>query len=66
MAQKNLSFKKGTTARAARGKVAEELKGKGDPPDKAFAIATAITQRTKTPAATKRLAKHGLRTAKKG
>ena len=58
---KKLSFKSGTEARKVRGKLAEELKEKGDDSESAFAKATAITKRVKTPAARKRLGKHGLK-----
>ena len=60
-----LSFKKGTLARKVRSRIAEEFKAEGDDTESAFAKATAITQRVKTPAARKRLGKHGL-TKKKG
>lgn len=44
MARK-LSFKKGTGARKARGKLAEKLKREGKSDSSAFAIATAATKR---------------------
>lgn len=61
---KKKSFKAGTPARKARSKAAEALKERGVPASAAFAQATAIVKRTKTPAATKRLAKHGLEQGK--
>lgn len=40
-----MSFKLGTKARKARGRVAERLKERGMSADRAFAIATASTKR---------------------
>lgn len=59
MARK-VSFKTGTAARRARGKVAEQLKRRGMPKSRAFALATYIAKRSK-PAGRKRLARRGLR-----
>ena len=42
---KKPSFTKGTAARKARGKIAEDLKTGGASTDSAFAQATAITKR---------------------
>ena len=56
---KKLSFKEGTQARAARGKVAEDLKGEGRSADSAFAIATTIAKRA-APEGRGRLARRGL------
>jgi len=64
MARK-LSFKQGTIARKARGKLAENLKSQGVEPDSAFAQATAITKRASS-SGQKRLAKHGISKKKKG
>lgn len=55
---KKPSFKKGTTAREARGKIAEDLKATGTPTASAFAQATAITQRASR-SGRKKLAKKG-------
>ena len=55
-----VSFKKGTKARKARGKIAEDLKAKGVEKSSAFAQATAITKRA-SKGGRKRLAKHGLK-----
>jgi hypothetical protein len=60
MAQKKLSFKKGTVARAARGKIAEQFKAEGDSADSAFAKATAITKRA-SKGGQKKLAQKGLK-----
>jgi hypothetical protein len=57
------SFKRGTTARKARGKVAESLKRRGLRTRNAFALATYIAKRAK-PAGRKRLARRGLRKRK--
>jgi hypothetical protein len=57
--KKTPSFKEGTPARAARGKVAEELKEEGRSPNSAFAIATTIAKRA-SPAGRARLARRGL------
>jgi hypothetical protein len=54
------SFKTGTTARKARGRVAESLKRRGMPKSRAFAMATAITKRASA-AGRKRLARRGLK-----
>lgn len=59
MARK-VSFKTGTAARRARGKIAEQLKRQGRGVRSAFALATYITKRAK-PAGRKRLARRGLR-----
>lgn len=59
------SFKKGTTARASRDKVAEQLKERGYSKDSAFAIGTTVAKGVKSSAAQKRLAQHGVRKAKK-
>jgi hypothetical protein len=56
-----LAFTEGTTAREARGKVAEDLKREGRSNDSAFAIATAITKRAGA-AGRKRLARRGVST----
>jgi hypothetical protein len=56
---KKTSFKEGTPARAARGKVAEDLKGEGRSADSAFAIATTIAKRA-SPQGRQRLARRGL------
>jgi hypothetical protein len=53
-------FKAGTTARKARGKVAEALKRRGMPASRAFPIATGIVKKAST-AGRKRLARRGLR-----
>lgn len=60
---KKLSFKKGTVARKARGKVAEDLKSRGVESDSAFAQVTAITKRAST-GGQKRLSQHGLKKKK--
>ena len=57
---KKVSFKTGTTARKARGKVAEQLKRRGLRKGNAFALATYIAKRAK-PAGRKRLARRGLK-----
>jgi len=57
---KKVSFRKGTKARAARDKVAEQLKRRGTRKGNAFALATYIAKRAK-PAGRKRLARRGLR-----
>jgi hypothetical protein len=59
MARKT-SFKIGTTARKARGKVAESLKRQGLPASRAFAIATTIAKKA-SPKGRKRLARRGLK-----
>ena len=56
--KKKVSFKRGTTARKARGKVAEQLK-KRRKVKAPFAVATKIVKRAK-PKARKRLARRGL------
>jgi len=60
MAKKKVSFRTGTKARAARGKVAEQLKRRGSSARRAFALATYITKRASA-AGRKRLARRGLR-----
>ena len=65
MARKKVSMKVGTTARKARNKAADALKAQGDSPEKAFAIATTIVKNASA-AGRKRLAKRGLKKAKKG
>lgn len=64
MAKKKVSFKAGTKARAARGKVAESLKARGVDPDIAFAEATNIIKRA-SPGGRKRLARKGLKKTKR-
>lgn len=64
MATTKPSLKRGTTARKARNKTAMDLQQQGDSPDKAFAIATSIVQGASA-AGRKRLAKRGLKKAKK-
>lgn len=56
---KKISFKKGTTARVARGKIAEQFKVEGDTAESAFAKATSIVQKA-SKGGQKRLAKKGL------
>jgi len=60
MARKKVSFRTGTKARAARGKVAEQLKRRGLRKGNAFALATYIAKRAGA-AGRKRLARRGLR-----
>jgi hypothetical protein len=62
MARK-VSMKKGTVARRARGKIAEQLKRRGRSASRAFALATFIAQRASA-AGRKRLARRGLRKRK--
>jgi hypothetical protein len=59
MARKT-SFRRGTRARAARGKAAESLKRRGMPKARAFAIATSLVRKASA-AGRKRLARRGLR-----
>jgi hypothetical protein len=54
------SFKRGTRAQKARGKVAEDLKHQGMSTEKAFAIATTITKKASAKGR-KRLARRGLK-----
>ena len=63
MARKKASMKRGTVARRARGKIAEQLKRRGRKASSAFALATYIAQRA-GPAGRKRLARRGLRKRK--
>jgi len=63
MAKKKVSFKTGTKARAARGKVAEQLKRRGLRKGSAFALATYIAKRASA-SGRKRLARRGLRKRK--
>jgi hypothetical protein len=63
MARKKTSFKRGTKARAARDKVAEQLKRRGRSASRAFALATFIAKRASL-AGRKRLIRHGLRRKK--